>query len=170
MMKKIRSFRSICRVVRKLQKEGQRVVFVHGFFDILYRGHVTLLVKAKKLGDVLVVGVDHDDNARIIKGPGRPINDHDSRMFVLSQLEPVDYVFLIPSFKENKKTKRVQDFFCDQIYAELGPDIIATCVKAGKYRRLKEKHARAAGAKFVDVDHGIYDVSATNIIEKLKKG
>jgi len=99
MKKKIRNFDEVCKICHKLQGEGKRIIFVHGFFDILHRGHVTLLNEAKKLGDVLVVGVDHDDNAKILKGPGRPINDHDSRMFVLASLEPVNYVFLIRSFK-----------------------------------------------------------------------
>jgi len=110
MKKKIRPFKSICRITSKCKKNGKKIVFVHGFFDILHRGHVTLLQEAKKLGDILVVGIDNDDNARILKGPNRPINDHDSRMFVISSIEHVDLVFLIPSFK---KVKNI-DFFYDQ--------------------------------------------------------
>jgi len=83
---KIKSFRTVCKIGRGFQKKGKKVVFCHGFFDILHRGHVTLLVEARKLGDVLVVGVDHDNNAKILKGPNRPINDHNSRMFVLASM------------------------------------------------------------------------------------
>lgn len=99
MHKKIKSFKQVCKICKNLQNKGKKKVFVHGVFDILHRGHVTLLREAKKLGDVLVVGVDHDDNARILKGPKRPINDHESRIFILSSIESVDLVFLIPSFK-----------------------------------------------------------------------
>lgn len=144
------------------------MVLVHGFFDILHRGHVTLLVEAKKLGDVLAVGVDHDDNARILKGPGRPINDHDSRMFVLANLEPVDYVFLISSFKKLKKMDDIYNF-CKEFYLDLKPDVVVTSVKAGKFGLLKKKQAEASGAKFVDIDHGIYDKKTTKIIKLLGK-
>src|SRR3990167_8967044 len=115
MSKKIQSFRQVCKICRKLQKDGKKIVFCHGFFDILHRGHVTLLVEAKKLGDILVVGVDHDDNAKILKGPNRPINDHKSRMFVLANLEPIDYIFLIDSIKKMPKTK-LEVYYSEEYY------------------------------------------------------
>lgn len=161
---KIKTFKQVVKITQQLKKKGKKIVFVHGIFDILHRGHVTLLVEAKKLGDILVVGVDHDDNARILKGPGRPVNNHQSRMFVLAHLEPVDYVFLIPSFKGVKDIHG----FCDKFYSELRPDIVATCMKAGKHGHLKKLHAKAVGAKFVDIDHGIYDKSTTKTIEILE--
>ena len=166
---KIKSFSQICKIAKQLKKEGKKVVFVHGFFDILHKGHATLLIEAKKYGDVLVVGVDHDDNGPILKGPKRPINNHQSRMFVLSMLEPVDYVFLIPSFKKLKKADNIRNFFCKRIYFDLKPDMVATCVKAGRYGYLKKKGAEAVGAKFVDINHGIYDKKTTKIIELLEK-
>lgn len=168
MNSKIKSFSQVCRSTRKLQKEGKKVVFVHGFFDILHRGHVTLLIEAKKLGDILVVGVDHDDNARILKGPGRPINDHDSRMFVLAAFEPVDYVFLIPSFKRLKKAGDIHGFY-QQFYLDLKPDVVATSIRAGRHSLIKKKHAETAGAKFVDINYGIYDKRTSKIIELLER-
>ena len=166
-MRKIKSFKNICKIVKKLQKEGKKIVFVNDVFDILHKGHVTLLVEAKKLGDVLVVGVDHDDNAWILKGEGRPIHDHQSRMFVLSKLEPVDYVFLIPSFGKTKDPDKINNFY-RKLHLSLKADVIATCVRAGKHGHFKKKHAEAVGAKFVDIKHNSYDISTSKIIERLK--
>lgn len=166
---KVKSFRKVCQITAKLKKQGKKIVFVLGIFDILHRGHVALLVEAKKRGDILVAGVDHDDNTRILKGPGRPINDYDSRMFVLANLEPVDYVFLIPSFKAKGliTAEEISDFY-KRFYLELKPDIVATCVKAGKHGAFKKKLAEKAGAKFVDIDHGFYGTTTSKIIELLE--
>jgi rfaE bifunctional protein nucleotidyltransferase chain/domain len=165
MQKKIKSFKEVCKICKEFKKKEKKIVFCHGFFDILHSGHVTLLVAAKKHGDILVVGVGHDDNARLFKGPKRPINDHDSRMFMLANLECVDYVFLIESLKTRFSEK--EEFYGKDLYTGLKPDIIATCVKAGKYGSLKRKHAQEAGIKFLDVDRGFYDKSTTKIIELL---
>jgi len=82
-------------VVRKrLKNEGRRVVFTNGCFDILHRGHVEYLQKAKALGDVLVVGLNTDNSVRRIKGPDRPVVEENDRAHVLAALAPVDYVCL----------------------------------------------------------------------------
>lgn len=81
--------------IRKTLKEnGKRVVFTNGVFDILHRGHVDYLAKAKALGNVLVVGVNSDASVRRIKGPGRPIVPQDDRASVVAALAAVDYVCL----------------------------------------------------------------------------
>ena len=166
---KIKSFKQVCEICHKLQKKGKKIVFYHGFFDILHRGHVTLLIEAKNLGDVLVVGVDHDDNARILKGLGRPINDHESRMFVLSNLEPVNYVFLIDSFKKDYLVggDKTVSKYLDRIYLKLRPDIVATCMKAGKYGDLKKQHAKLVSARFIDIKCALYDKNTTKTIKIL---
>jgi len=71
--------------------EGKKIVFTNGCFDILHRGHVTYLNEAKKLGDLLIVGVNSDASVKRLKGPERPINNEQDRSFVLSQLRAVDF-------------------------------------------------------------------------------
>ncbi len=71
---------------------GQRVVFTNGCFDILHRGHIAYLERAKALGDVLVVGLNDDASVRRLKGPGRPINPLADRMAVVAALACVDHV------------------------------------------------------------------------------
>ena len=73
------------------QNEGKRIVFTNGCFDILHRGHVTYLAEARKLGDLLVVGVNSDASVKRLKGPERPINNEQDRSYVLSQLKSVDF-------------------------------------------------------------------------------
>lgn len=71
--------------------QGKRIVFTNGCFDILHRGHVTYLTEARKLGDLLVVGVNSDASVKRLKGPSRPINNENDRSYVLSQLKAVDF-------------------------------------------------------------------------------
>lgn len=71
--------------------QGKRIVFTNGCFDILHRGHVTYLNEAKKLGDLLVLGVNSDASVKRLKGPERPINNEKDRAYVLSQLKSVDF-------------------------------------------------------------------------------
>ncbi len=70
----------------------KRIVFTNGCFDILHRGHVTYLTEARKLGDLLVVGLNADASVKRLKGTERPINNEKDRQYVLSQLKAVDFV------------------------------------------------------------------------------
>ena len=80
----------------RLRVEGKRVVATNGCFDILHVGHVRYLAAARKLGDVLVVGLNGDDSVRQLKGRGRPVNRERDRAEVLTALESVDYVTIFP--------------------------------------------------------------------------
>lgn len=74
-----------------LANKGKKIVFTNGCFDILHRGHVTYLTEARKLGDLLVLGVNSDASVKRLKGPERPINNEADRSYVLSQLKAVDF-------------------------------------------------------------------------------
>jgi D-beta-D-heptose 7-phosphate kinase/D-beta-D-heptose 1-phosphate adenosyltransferase len=74
------------------RKQGKRIVFTNGCFDVLHVGHVTYLRFAKGYGDVLLVGVNEDESVRRAKGPARPVNPLADRMEVLAALECVDAV------------------------------------------------------------------------------
>ena len=89
---KIRSARWLAQRVRRLKRQGRRVVFTNGCFDILHVGHATLLQQAKRLGDVLVVAVNSDRSVHALKGPGRPLVPQRDRATLLAALESVDYV------------------------------------------------------------------------------
>jgi D-beta-D-heptose 7-phosphate kinase / D-beta-D-heptose 1-phosphate adenosyltransferase len=74
------------------REQGHRIVFTNGVFDIIHRGHITYLNRAKALGDVLIVAVNSDESVRRLKGPERPINGLDDRLEVLEALSCVDHV------------------------------------------------------------------------------
>ena len=80
----------------RLRAEGKRVAATNGCFDILHVGHVRYLAAARKLGDVLVVGLNGDVSVRQLKGEGRPVNREHDRAEVLTALESVDYVTVFP--------------------------------------------------------------------------
>ncbi len=103
--------------VRSKQK-GQRVVFTNGCFDLLHRGHVSYLHQARNLGDFLIVGVNSDQSVSKLKGPTRPIQHEDDRLFILAGLECVDAVVL---FQEDTPI---------QLIEALLPDVL---VKGGDY-------------------------------------
>ena len=74
------------------KREGKKVVFTNGCFDILHKGHVAYLQEAKEQGDFLILGLNSDTSVRKLKGEDRPINNEDDRMFVLENLKSVDAV------------------------------------------------------------------------------
>ena len=78
--------------VQVARDSGARVVLANGCFDILHAGHVRYLAGAKALGDLLVVGVNSDQQVRVLKGPGRPILPEAERAEIVSSLEVVDLV------------------------------------------------------------------------------
>lgn len=74
-------------------RKGRTVVFTNGVFDVLHTGHLSLLLEAKSMGDVLVVGLNSDASARRLgKGPDRPINTLSDRAALVGALKPVDFV------------------------------------------------------------------------------
>src|SRR5690606_25257132 len=74
------------------ENQGKRIVFTNGCFDILHKGHVSYLNEARKLGDLLVIGLNSDASVKRLKGPERPINNEKDRQFVLGNLRAVDFV------------------------------------------------------------------------------
>lgn len=105
---------------RQWKRQGRKVVFTNGCFDILHRGHVEYLRKAKKLGDILIVGLNSDRSVRALKGPGRPLQPQEDRAAILSALSAVDYVVIF-----NDLTPR-------KLIETLKPDVLA---KGADYRQ-----------------------------------
>ncbi|MDZ7290099.1 MAG: D-glycero-beta-D-manno-heptose 1-phosphate adenylyltransferase [candidate division KSB1 bacterium] len=79
---------------REWRHYGTKVVFTNGCFDLIHRGHVEYLQKARALADVLVVGLNTDESVRRLKGPSRPILPQEDRASILAAFECVDYVVL----------------------------------------------------------------------------
>ena len=76
----------------KLKESGKTIVFTNGCFDLIHAGHVDYMDKAKKLGDILVVGVNSDASVKSIKGKARPIVTLENRLRLLQGLSSIDYL------------------------------------------------------------------------------
>jgi D-beta-D-heptose 7-phosphate kinase/D-beta-D-heptose 1-phosphate adenosyltransferase len=136
---------------------GHRVVLTNGCFDILHRGHVTYLSRAKALGDVLIVGVNTDEGVRRLKGPDRPVNSLDDRVGVLSGLSSVDHVI---AFDEDTPEALVR---------AIKPDVF---VKGGDYTVAMLPEARAveeAGGTVLILPY-VQDRSTSGLIERIRSG
>src|SRR5437667_7536508 len=84
--------RDLLAVVEAAKRKGNRIVFANGCFDVLHVGHIRYLQAAKGLGDLLIVGVNSDEQTRRLKGDGRPLVPQDQRAQIVSALEAVDFV------------------------------------------------------------------------------
>jgi D-beta-D-heptose 7-phosphate kinase/D-beta-D-heptose 1-phosphate adenosyltransferase len=100
------------------KKEGLKVVFTNGCFDLIHAGHVRYLERAKALGDRLVVGVNDDASVKALKGEGRPIQPVTDRAMIIAALASVDLVVVFP------------ELTTDAILRALKPDVMA---KGGDY-------------------------------------
>ena len=113
------SLEKFIEILKILRKSEKKIVFTNGCFDILHMGHVKYLEKAKKLGDILIVGVNSDNSVKRLKGKNRPINPLNDRCCVISSLKSVDFV--IP-FEEDTPI---------ELITAIVPDIL---VKGGDYK------------------------------------
>jgi rfaE bifunctional protein nucleotidyltransferase chain/domain len=152
---KIRNLNAAKALVDQWKKQGEKVVFTNGCFDLLHLGHVDYLEKARSLGHRLVVGVNTDESVSRIKGPSRPVQDQHSRARVLAGLGFVDLVV----------------FFNDQtplaLISELRPDIL---VKGSDYLAediVGADVVKQHGGSVVTVDL-TPGYSSSKIIEKIK--
>lgn len=78
--------------VAAAKAKGARIVFANGCFDVLHLGHVRYLAGARELGDVLIVGINSDEQVAILKGAGRPLLPAIERAEIVAALESVTYV------------------------------------------------------------------------------
>ena len=84
---------NINEIIAGHKKDGKKVVFTNGCFDLIHVGHVRYLSQAKELGDILVIGLNADESVSSIK-PGRPVTPEAQRAEVLAALSMVDYIVL----------------------------------------------------------------------------
>lgn len=105
MSEKITGLEELLEVRRRAQAEGRKLVFTNGVFDLLHRGHVEYLQKARALGDMLVVGLNSDASVHAIKGPKRPLVSQEDRAAVLAALECVDRIVL---FEEETPARLIE--------------------------------------------------------------
>ncbi len=89
--RKIKSEKELSAVCADLKKRGKTIVFTNGCFDLLHPGHLHYLIKAKQLGDFLMIGINSDESVKKLKGDRRPLSPQHDRLEMLAGLECVDY-------------------------------------------------------------------------------
>ena len=153
-MSKITPRNELKATVDRLKREGKKVVFTNGCFDILHAGHTRYLREARKLGDALILALNSDSSVRSIKGPMRPIVPEAERAEVVASLDSVDYVTV---FDELTPLELIE---------YLRPDVI---VKGGDWAEKDIVGAEAVGkwGGRVAVMPEIEGASTTNIIDKV---
>lgn len=158
-MGKILTIKELIKVSNELKNKGKRIVLAGGCFDIVHIGHIEFLKRAKEKGDVLIILLESDQSIRKAKGNNRPIHSQEDRSVVLSALEMVDYVLLLP---------QLDNTGYDDIIARLAPNVIATTYKDPQ-RFHKERQAKLIGATVIDVIRPISKKSSSIIAKLLAK-
>src|SRR5499427_1398912 len=140
----------------RLRREGKRIVFTNGCFDLLHPGHVRYLAQARALGDALIVAINSDRSVSELKGKGRPILNEQERAEVLSGLESVDFVIVF-----DEQTPQ-------QLIAAILPDIL---VKGGDWtidKIVGREEVEAAGGQVYSLPY-LEGQSTSEIIERIRR-
>ena len=141
----------------KIRDKKKKIIFTAGAWDMLHVGQVRYLQEAKEMGDILVVGVSSNQAIRKVKGKNRPILDEKVRAEMLTHLQSVDFVTLIPEPS------------CQPALGLLKPDIYITVVEDWNqdYKESKEyKTVKSYGGEVCLVDRQSPYISTTRILER----
>jgi D-beta-D-heptose 7-phosphate kinase/D-beta-D-heptose 1-phosphate adenosyltransferase len=145
-------------LVERARRDGRRVVFTNGVFDILHPGHTRYLRDARSLGDRLIVGINSDRSARSLgKAPGRPINPEAERAEVLAALACVDAVVV---FDEDTP---------HEIIAAIQPDILVKGADWAADAIVGRDIVEGRGGQVVRIPLA-EGYSTTAIIERIRSG
>ncbi len=104
-MSKLKEREALALITAKLKKQGKKVVFANGCFDVLHVGHIRFLKGARAKGDVLVLGLNSDSSVRKLKGNGRPLVNQRERAEIMSGFEFIDYVVIFNELTVDKTLK-----------------------------------------------------------------
>lgn len=147
--------------VKEWQAQGLKVGFTNGCFDIIHVGHINYLNEARAHCDRLVIGLNHDQSVRLLKGPARPVNDETARAGVIGALASIDLVALFGA------TETGQDNTPCALIETLKPDIF---FKGGDYTidQLPEAKIVAAYGGEVKIMSVFDGYSTTTTIQKIQ--
>lgn len=137
-MRKIIPADKVLQLSKRIRALNKKIVLVGGCFDILHLGHIRFIKNAKKLGDVLIILLENDGKIKKMKGEERPINSQKVRSEVLSALQDVDFIILLP--------ETMQDKNYDDLVKKIKPDFIAV-TKGDPGIEYKKRSAKLVGAE-----------------------
>jgi D-beta-D-heptose 7-phosphate kinase/D-beta-D-heptose 1-phosphate adenosyltransferase len=151
---KIKNLDVLADLVAAEKRNGRKIVFTNGCFDLLHVGHVKYLQKARSFGDILILGLNSDASIQRLKGDKRPLIGQDERAHILAALDCIDYVVI---FEEDTPINLISN---------LKPDVL---VKGGDYTLdgVVGREIVEAGGGCVELVSFVDGKSTTNIIEKI---
>lgn len=158
-MAQIVSLTDIKTVLKKFKYNNYRIVLVGGCFDIIHPGHIAFLDAAKKQGDTLIVMLESDITVRRLKGENRPIHSQSERAQVLSHLDLVDIVVLLPELKSDQEYRKV--------IKTISPSVIAI-TQGDPIQDKKQAHADHIGAELKEVLSRQIKYASSKIAKQLK--
>ena len=165
---KIGTSEEIAKYIENYKKQGRRIVFTNGCFDLLHIGHTRYLRESKEQGDILIVGVNSDESVRGLKGSGRPLNDEKHRAEVLAGLESIDYVFVFPE----EDTVRYLGMLMPHVHVHGGDRVLdGSMIKPGENKKpMNQEERRFAEKNGIKIYFSkIYDSpSTTETINKMR--
>ena len=154
---KVKPLDELVTIVGELKRQGKRIVFTNGCFDLLHAGHAAYLAQAKSLGDVLIVGLNSDSSVRALKGNERPLVPQDDRALLLASLAFVDFVVLFDDLTPHRLIEAIK------------PDVH---VKGGDYTEADLPEAplvRSYGGQVVILPK-VEGRSTTELVQRIRKG
>jgi len=154
-LEKVVSRPEIAAIAAQARRDGRRIAFTNGCFDLLHVGHIRYLAAARDAADLLIVGVNDDASVRRLKGPARPLVPDAARAEVVAALAAVDYVTLFSEDTPYELIRTVQpdvlvkgsDWAPDQV---VGRDVV---------------EARGGRVLLIPV---VADFSTTTLVERLR--
>jgi rfaE bifunctional protein nucleotidyltransferase chain/domain len=155
-MGKILSQDELILLTTREKRNGRRVVFTNGCFDLLHPGHVRCLAEARAMGDLLVVAVNSDRSVRSNKGPERPLVPQQDRAEVLAALSSVDYVTIF-----DEPTPR-------ELIARVLPSVLVKGADWGPNEVVGREEVEAAGGRVVSIPL-TPGYSTTSLLQKIRK-
>lgn len=157
---------TITAVSNQLRKSRKDVIFTHGTFDLFHVGHSYLLNEAKKKGDVIVVGVESDNNISKYKYKKAPIISEQRRAELVANHHAVDFVFINSQLPENK---RYQEEFYSDLYKMINPKYVSYGRNFEYKDNLRKRVNGIRGVGMREVKEYVeYKESSTDIIERIK--
>ncbi|MBX3175863.1 MAG: adenylyltransferase/cytidyltransferase family protein [Candidatus Hydrogenedentes bacterium] len=141
------------------RRQSKTIVWTNGCFEILHAGHIDFLLKASRLGDVFIVGVNSDASVAAVKGPGRPLATEAERLLVLSAVECIDYITVFDQPD------------CAEVLRALKPDVYAKGLHhlhGGLNERERAVIEESGGC--IALIAGDLTKSTASIVERIRRG
>lgn len=151
---KLKTVSELVQLTAAHRRDGHRVVFTNGCFDLLHIGHTRYLQAARSLGDLLIVAINSDASVTALKGPERPLVPQDERAEVLAALACVDYVTIFDAPDPG------------EVIAALQPDVL---VKGGDWpieKIVGREVVQARGGRVVSIPL-VPGASTTGLVRRI---